>query len=48
MEDKFENFNLKSKIYFNRESIQLLEQVTGSRAFIVADAIMGKLGYLQK
>ena len=48
MEDKFENFNLKSKIYFNRESIQLLEQVTGSRAFIVADAIMGKLGYIQK
>lgn len=44
MEDKFK---LKSKVYFNKQSIQLLEQVTGSRAFIVSDSIMEKLGYLQ-
>lgn len=45
MENKF---NLKSKIYFNRQSLQLLEQVTGSKAFIVADAVLEKLGYVQK
>ena len=44
MEDKFK---LKSKVYFNKQSIQLLEQITGSRAFIVSDSIMEKLGYLQ-
>lgn len=44
MEDKFK---LKSKVYFNKQSIQILEQITGSRAFIVSDSIMEKLGYLQ-
>ncbi len=44
IEDKF---TLKSKVYFNNRSIQLLEQVKGTRAFIVSDAIMEKLGYLQ-
>ncbi|HEY8891964.1 MAG TPA: 1-propanol dehydrogenase PduQ [Clostridium sp.] len=44
MEDKFK---LKSKVYFNKQSIQLLEQISGTRAFIVLDSIMGKLGYLQ-
>ena len=42
-----EKFKLKSKIYFNKQSIQLLEKVTGTRAFIVSDSIMEKLGYLQ-
>lgn len=45
MEDKFK---LKSKVYFNKQSIKLLEQITGSRAFIVTDSIMDKLGYLQE
>ena len=44
MEDKFK---LKSKVYFNKQSIQVLEEITGSRAFIVSDSIMEKLGYLQ-
>jgi alcohol dehydrogenase class IV len=44
MEDKFK---LKSKVYFNKDSMQLLEQIKGSRAFIVSDSIMEKLGYLQ-
>jgi len=44
MEDKFK---LKSKVYFNKQSIHLLEQIKGSRAFIVSDSIMEKLGYLQ-
>ncbi|WP_187116616.1 1-propanol dehydrogenase PduQ [Anaerosalibacter massiliensis] len=45
MEDKFK---LKSKVYFNMEFTQFLEQVSGSRAFIVSDSIMEELGYLQK
>ncbi|MBR0597392.1 1-propanol dehydrogenase PduQ [Sinanaerobacter chloroacetimidivorans] len=45
IEDKF---RLKSKVYFNNQSLQLLKQITGSRAFIVSDSIMDKLGYLQK
>jgi alcohol dehydrogenase class IV len=44
MEDKFK---LKSKVYFNKESMQLLEQIKGSRAFIVSDSIIEKLGYLK-
>lgn len=44
MEDKFK---LKSKVYFNKDSMQLLEQIKGSRAFIVSDSIIEKLGYLQ-
>ncbi|WP_419824999.1 1-propanol dehydrogenase PduQ [Anoxybacterium hadale] len=39
---------LKSKVYFNNQSIQLLEQISGTKAFIVSDGIMDKLGYLQK
>lgn len=45
MEDKF---ILKSKVYFNRQSLQFLEQIKGSKAFIVSDSIMEKLGYLQR
>lgn len=44
MEDKF---ILKSKVYFNMQSIRLLEEVVGNRAFIVSDSVMEKLGYLQ-
>ncbi|MBU3145249.1 1-propanol dehydrogenase PduQ [Clostridium sp. CF012] len=40
-------FKLKSKVYFNKESMQLLEQIKGTRAFIVSDSIMETLGYLQ-
>ncbi|MGH4120538.1 1-propanol dehydrogenase PduQ [Clostridium sp.] len=44
MEDKFK---LKSKVYFNKDSMHLLEQVKGTRAFIVSDSIMETLGYLK-
>lgn len=44
MEDRF---ILKSKVYFNMQSIRLLEKVTGTKAFIVSDSAMEKLGYLQ-
>ncbi len=44
----FDNFILKPRVYFNNQSMQLLKKVTGSRAFIVSDSIMEKLGYLQK
>ena len=44
MENKF---ILKSKVYFNMQSIRLLEEVKGTRAFIVSDSAMEKLGYLQ-
>jgi alcohol dehydrogenase class IV len=44
MED---TFKLKSKVYFNKDSMQLLEQIQGSRAFIVSDSVIEKLGYLQ-
>ncbi|QUH19576.1 1-propanol dehydrogenase PduQ [Alkaliphilus sp. B6464] len=43
-----DKFMLKSKVYFNNQSLQLLKQISGSRAFIVADSIMETLGYLQK
>lgn len=39
---------MKSKVYFNTQSIQLLKQIHGSRAFIVSDSVMEKLGYLQE
>lgn len=44
MEDRF---ILKSKVYFNQQSLQYLKQITGSHAFIVSDSIMEQLGYLQ-
>lgn len=44
IEDKF---ILKSKVYFNKQSIQILKQIKGTRAFIVSDSIIEKLGYLQ-
>lgn len=40
-------FTLKSKVYFEQQSIQLLKTISGSRAFIVTDSIMDTLGYLQ-
>ncbi|MCX7883507.1 MAG: iron-containing alcohol dehydrogenase [Caloramator sp.] len=43
-----DKFQLKSKVYFNKQSIQLLEKISGSKAFVVSDSIMEKLGYLQK
>lgn len=44
MEDKF---ILKSKVYFNNKSLKYLAKITGSRAFIVTDSVIEKLGYLQ-
>lgn len=43
-----DQFILKSKVYFNNESLKILKRISGSRAFIVADSIMETLGYLQK
>jgi len=40
-------FTLKSKVYFEQGSIQLLKTISGSRALIVTDSIMETLGYLQ-
>ena len=48
MEIKFDNFKLKSDLYSNMGSINLLEQISGSKAFIVSDPIMEELGYLEK
>lgn len=48
MEIEFDNFKLKSDIYSNMGSINLLEQISGSKAFIVSDPIMEELGYLEK
>lgn len=44
MEDKF---TLKSKVYFNDKSIKYLEKISGTKAFIVTDSVIEKLGYLQ-
>lgn len=44
IEDKF---TLKSKVLFNKQSIQYLKEISGTHAFIVSDVIMEKLGYLQ-
>jgi len=42
-------FKIPSKIYFERDSIQYLENMEGiSRAFIVTDPMMVKLGYVDK
>ncbi|AQS57705.1 1-propanol dehydrogenase PduQ [Desulforamulus ferrireducens] len=41
-------FVIKPKIYFCEGSMEYLKEVKGNRAFIVSDAIMEKLGYLQK
>jgi len=35
-------------IVFGEDGLSHLEQVTGRRAFIVTDAVMQKLGYVQK
>lgn len=42
-----EKFILKSKVYFNKQSLQYLKQTKGTHAYIVSDAIMEQLGYLQ-
>lgn len=44
IEDKF---ILKSKVFFNKKSIDYLKQIKGTHAFIVSDSIMETLGYLQ-
>jgi alcohol dehydrogenase class IV len=43
-----DQFILKTKVYFKRDSLKFLKQVKGSRAFIVSDSIMESLGYLQQ
>ncbi|WML24653.1 1-propanol dehydrogenase PduQ [Neobacillus sp. OS1-33] len=43
-----DQFILKTKVYLNRQSLQYLKQIKGSRAFIVSDSIMESLGYLQQ
>ncbi|MBS3977255.1 MAG: iron-containing alcohol dehydrogenase [Syntrophomonadaceae bacterium] len=41
-------FVIKPAIYFDEGSMQFLKEIRGSRAFIVSDGVMEKLGYLQK
>lgn len=41
-----DKFILKSEVYFNMQSIKLLEEIKGTHAFIVSDSTMDKLGYL--
>ncbi|ABR49959.1 iron-containing alcohol dehydrogenase [Alkaliphilus metalliredigens QYMF] len=44
-------FKIDSMIYFNddeSESLEFLKGIKGEKAFIVADSIMDKLGYLEK
>lgn len=41
-------FVIKPKIYFNEGSMEILREIKGSSVFIVSDAVMEKLGYLQK
>ncbi|QDR82461.1 1-propanol dehydrogenase PduQ [Sporomusa termitida] len=41
-------FVIKPKIYFSEGSMEFLKEINGSCAFIVSDAVMEKLGYLQK
>jgi alcohol dehydrogenase class IV len=42
-----DQFYLKSKVLCNKQSIQYLKEVKGTHAYIVSDAIMEQLGYLQ-
>lgn len=42
-----EQFKLKSDIFFNVGSLEFLRNISGTKAFIVSDAIMKELGYLQ-
>ena len=42
-----DQFILKTKVFFNKQSIEYLKQIKGTQAFIVSDSIMEKLGYLQ-
>ncbi len=42
-----QHFAVPTKIHFNIQSIQLLQEIAGTRAFIVSDSVMDKLGYLQ-
>lgn len=41
-------FAIGPKIYFSEGSMEYLREIKGSNAFIVSDAVMDKLGYLQK
>lgn len=43
-----ETFLLKTKVYFNDESLKRLRGIRGSHAFIVSDTVMETLGYLKQ
>jgi alcohol dehydrogenase class IV len=43
-----DRFILKTKVFFNSQSLQYLKQIKGTRAFIVSDSIMETLGYLKE
>lgn len=44
---EFDKFRIRTKIYANKQSMELLKEVSGSRAFIVCDSIIEKLGFLK-
>lgn len=41
-------FVVQPEIYFNKESMQHLRTITGTKAFVVSDSIIEKLGYLKQ
>lgn len=41
-------FSIEPKVYFNRNSIEYLSNLKGSRAFIVTDGVMKQLGFVDK
>lgn len=41
-------FILRSKVYFNKQSIRLLAELSGNRTLLVSDGVMEELGYLQQ
>lgn len=42
-----DQFFLKSKVICNKQSLQYLKEIKGSKAYIVSDSIIEQLGYLQ-
>ena len=45
---KNDHFFIKTKVYFDKGSMQMLRCLEGHCALVVSDSIMKELGYLQK
>lgn len=46
--ETIDNFILKSKVFFNKQSIGFLREIQGTRAFVVSDSVMDRMEYLQQ